>query len=68
MLINTFFATENRLFIFSFCSILTTVVILWLIIKIRIIKLTLNARQLLGALFVRHLRFRLVKNLLRPIY
>ena len=68
MLINTFFATEDRLFIFSFCSILTTVVILWLILKIRIIKLTLNARQLSGALFVRHLRFLLVKNLLRPIY
>ena len=35
---------------------------LLLIIKISIIWLTPNARQLLGALFVRRLRFRLVKH------
>ena len=34
----------------------------WLIIKISIMWLTQHARQLLGALFVRRLRFRLVKN------
>ncbi len=34
----------------------------WLIIKISIIGLTPNARQLPGALFVRRLCFRLVKN------